>query len=345
MEASAAEAQVVCDDSDNAVPLEPKRCANINCRASTASKWRGPHKEFCSKYACKKLAATATEVLQQANKDRRIIELEIEVLELRRLLAAARKEVVAASGAGSKRLAPAPPALPAPKKPAPSATEAPRPPLAPLAANAQQAAPSLTMREPAGKPPPQPPWYEREGGLPRGWISRPSLSRPGKLTYVFPEFGVFMQMAPRVKSEDGELAVQQALLKELMLRYKNEHDMPIKRPELWRRIEKCLQMKVGFIVGSKFWRRHVNRVTAAAAEQLAGEQLDAECEDEEGEEDEEEEEEDPDDEDAQHCEQAVCEAIREASAPEVREARLEVRNLHPDRVDFASMAAQHGMRA
>ena len=189
--------------------------------------------------------------------------------------------------------------------------------------------------------------------MPRGWISRPSLSRPGKLTYVFPEFGVFMQMAPTVKSEDGELAVQQALLKELMLRYVNEHDMPIKRPELWRRIEKCLQMKVGFIAGSKFWRRHVNWVTAAAAEQVAGEQLDAECEDEEGEEDEEregeedeeEEEEDPDDEDAQHREQAVCEAIREASAPEVREARMEVRNLHPDRVDFAYMAAQHGMRA
>ena len=45
------------------------------------------------------------------------------------------------------------------------------------------------------------------------------------------------------------------------------------------------------------------------------------------------------------CDDATNAVLLEASAPEVREARLEVRNLHPDRVDFVSMAAQHGMRA
>ena len=79
---------LVCPEADGsavAAPHPPCR----RCKTVTASQWRGPGGAWCSRSKCKEEAARAFEALKGDAKDRRILELELEVIELKRLLAEA----------------------------------------------------------------------------------------------------------------------------------------------------------------------------------------------------------------------------------------------------------------
>ena len=71
-------ADAPCEVADEALPAG-WRCANPECRATTASKRRGPRK---AKSQCKDLATKASAAVKEGAKDRRIAELEAKVSEL-----------------------------------------------------------------------------------------------------------------------------------------------------------------------------------------------------------------------------------------------------------------------
>ena len=77
---------------------------------------------------------------------------------------------------------------------------------------------------------------------------------------------------------------------------------------------------------------------------MAVERWEAENGDGEGEEGSDGEADSGDAESVRGTEEVVGEEIRAATVPAARAERLEVRNLHPERVDFAQLATLHGMR-
>ena len=96
MEAAAAEP---CDAAADAAVPAGWRCANPACRATTASKRRGPCREFCSKSKCKELAALASAALKEDAKDKRIAELEQQLREQATTIALLKQELARARAA------------------------------------------------------------------------------------------------------------------------------------------------------------------------------------------------------------------------------------------------------
>ena len=93
-----------CDAAaDDAVP-PGWRCANPECRAPTASKRRGPSKEFCSKNKCKELASLAVAALKEDDKDKRIAELERQLREQATAIALLKQELKRAQAAPINRV-------------------------------------------------------------------------------------------------------------------------------------------------------------------------------------------------------------------------------------------------
>ena len=225
------------------------------------------------------------------------------------------------------------------QRPAKKAKATDRAPLAQLADNGQQVG-----RAPPAKPPARSSYWDEAGRLPRGWTTQPSRSRPSQTTYVFAEFNVCMSEPPsfRKKTPAGSYCVQVELVSELLFKHKLEVGKAIATAELWRRIEKCLQMKADCISSSKSLCKHVRTVAeeatkdaAARWEQAYGiDALDDEDGADSGSED------GPSD---SHAEE-VGEIIRAATQPVARAERLDVRNLNPDKMDFSRLAALHGMR-
>ena len=142
--------------SDGAVAAEPCdaaadeaapagwRCANPECRAATASKRRGPNREFCSKNKCKELAALASAALKEDAKDKRLAELEKRVREQATTIVLLQQELQRAQAAPIHRVA-APAAAPAGT----------RRPLAALSLNAQQPAQLPAKKAKPSVPPPR----------------------------------------------------------------------------------------------------------------------------------------------------------------------------------------------
>jgi hypothetical protein len=75
------------------------RCANPECRATTASKRRGPSYEFCSKNKCKDLAKLALATLKEDAKDRHIAELKKQLREQATTIALLKQQVAKAHAA------------------------------------------------------------------------------------------------------------------------------------------------------------------------------------------------------------------------------------------------------
>lgn len=140
-------------------PYAPWACANPDCGATTASKRRGPNLEFCSKAKCKALASQAVAVAKEDEKDRRIAELQAQVLRQATEIALLRSQVAA-----SQQRAPPKPASSsssasaATAKATAAASAGTRRPLAPLSATNMQylqalvAEQSTTQVPPAKKP-------------------------------------------------------------------------------------------------------------------------------------------------------------------------------------------------
>ena len=101
------EAAIECEPcdaaADDAVP-PGWRCANPECCAPTASKRRGPSKEFCSKNKCKELAALAVAALKEDAKDKKIAELEQRVREQATTIALLKQELARAQAAPIHRV-------------------------------------------------------------------------------------------------------------------------------------------------------------------------------------------------------------------------------------------------
>ena len=287
-----------CDAAaDEAVPAG-WRCANPECRAATASKRRGPSKEFCSKNKCKELAALASAALKEDAKDRRIAKLEKRVLEQATTIALLKHELARAQAAPIHHVA------------APSAAPAGTcRPLAALSLNAQQPAqPPAKKVKPSG-PPLRPPAVDAGADAPGasawepsaeawegcGWSARPSRSRPGESRWVHKELGLKLDEAPTLHKGDAGWQVQLPLVKAIIESFFFTEHGPIPPDELYADFEACVPLKEGAVSGSKSLRRALR----AACEQ-AGKQIEEEWADE--------------------C-HALCAWLEGATAPEGRSVR------------------------
>ena len=159
-------ADAPCEVADEALPAG-WRCANPECRATTASKRRGPRKEFCSKSQCKDLATKASAAVKEGAKDRRIAELEAKVSELTTSVVLLKEQLARAQRSSG------------------AADEHPRRrPLAAVSGNVQAQAKAQPECAPAKKPRAAvAPAEQQTPPLPPGWVVRPSRTRPGKLSY------------------------------------------------------------------------------------------------------------------------------------------------------------------
>ena len=89
----------LCEEAnDEAVPFG-WRCANQECRAATASKRRGPNKEFCSKGPCRRLASLASAEVKDDANAKRIAALEQQVRDQATTIVLLRKDLAQAQAA------------------------------------------------------------------------------------------------------------------------------------------------------------------------------------------------------------------------------------------------------
>ena len=230
---------------------------------------------------------------------------------------------------------------PAKKPKAAMTTGEDRAPLAQLTNDAQPIASQPAAKEPTGA------WFDQVGRLPRGWTKRMSRSRPGKYTYEFSKFAVHLPDPPTFRRE-GVFCVQRELIAFLLHNYRSEHGLPMREEELWSRIEKCLHILQGSIAKCKSLKRQVQAATQEGG-LLALAMHDEWHRQESAEARESQEDAGADslvggDEAADYAEAEVGDAIRAATEPAARAERLDVRNLHPDRMNFSQFATLHGMR-
>lgn len=87
-----------------------------------------------------------------------------------------------------------------------------------------------------------------KGGLPRGWTTRPSRSRPGEFNWVHEKFGVGLTEPPTFMGPDGRsFHVQVELLEALCDRYYDINEETMPSATLKACFEMCLQLRAGAV--------------------------------------------------------------------------------------------------